>query len=108
VDSSIKVNPADGLPIDPKEEKEKKEAKIRQQLEARKAQADRLRHDLESDAGNAVIQKIKQHLLNRIDHLMSQDGECVALKKVLVDMGLTLNMGEVAVNGLMRLVEKNK
>jgi hypothetical protein len=44
----------------------------------------------------------------RVNELMEADPQCKALKRLLVDMGITINIGEKAVEGLMRLVIKKQ
>jgi hypothetical protein len=73
-----------------------------------KGKADQLAGDIESGKGQLILNKIQEHLLNRVNKLIEEDGECKALKKVLIDMGITLSIGEIAVKNIMRLVVKNK
>ena len=75
-------------------------------LNERKAKADQLEESLSSEIGQTVLNKIKEHLLQRVNKLMDEDPECRVLKKVLMDMALTINVGENAVEGLMRVIMK--
>jgi hypothetical protein len=77
-------------------------------LLGQKGKADQLSGDIESEKGQLILNKIQEHLLNRVNQLMKEDGECRALQKVLVDMGITLNIGEIAVKNIMRLVSKKQ
>jgi hypothetical protein len=86
----------------------KSDIEIYNRLDGQRARADQLRDDIGSQEGQAVLNKIKEHLLGRINKLMDEDGECRALKKVLIDIGVTLNMGQVAIERIMRLVEKKR
>ena len=75
-------------------------------LLAQKSKADQLAESLASERGQRVINKIEEHLLSRVNKLIDEDGECKALKRLLIDMGITINVGEVAVRNLTRLVMK--
>jgi len=74
-------------------------------LEEQKGRADQLKAAIVSETGQAVLHKIEEHLLTRINQLIEGDGECKALKKLLVDIGVTMSIGQRAVDGLMRLVK---
>ncbi len=100
------VDPATGLPKEAVEKKSDIEKLSR--LEVQRGRGEQLRDDLLSDKGQVVLNKIKEHLLNRINALVEKDGECSALKKLLVDMGITINFGEVAAERIMRLVAKKQ
>ena len=100
------VNPVTGMPIDPEEISEKKSAEKYERFNSQKARSDQLQASLSSETGQTVLNKIQEHLLIRVNELMEADPQCKALKRLLVDMGITINIGEKAVEGLMRLVIK--
>ena len=102
----VQVDPATGLPISEVERKSDIEAFNR--LSNQKAKSDQLKEDINSEKGQLVLNKIKEHLLNRVNKLIEEDGECKALKKLLIDMGLQINVGEMAADRLMRLVIKRQ
>ena len=98
------VDPATGMP---KETVETRQNISRfNRLDSQKIRHDQLLNDLTSDKGQLILNKIKEHLLVRINKLMDEDGECRGLKKLLVDMGVTISMGEMAVDKLMKMVSK--
>jgi len=100
------VDPVTGYP---KEEIEKIANVDRyNRLNDRKARSDQLQGSLNSDTGQAVLNKIQEHLLVRVNKLIDEDAECRTLKKLLVGMGIEINIGEKAVEGLMRLVMKRR
>ena len=96
------VDPVTGLPIEAIEKKSDTEKVAR--LDAQKRRSDELVDGLLSDKGQIILNKIQDHLLNRVNKLINEDGECLALKKLLVDMGLEINIGEMAVDRLLKLV----
>ena len=101
--------PADVDPVSgqPKETIEKKsDVEKFNRLDEKRARSDQLLDDLKSDRGQAILNKIKEHLLARVNKLIEEDGECRAMKKILVDMGVTINLGEMAIDKLMKLVMK--
>ena len=100
------VDPASGLPISQVEKKSDMERFNR--LSEQKARSDQLVEDINSEKGQMVLNKVKEHLLNRVNKLIDEDGECKALKKLLIDMGLQINVGEMAADRLMRLVMKKE
>jgi hypothetical protein len=102
------VDPVTGMPIDSEEKAEKKNAIEYGKLNAQKAKSDQLSASLASETGQTVLHKIQEHLLMRVNELMEADPQCKALKRLLVDMGITINIGEKAVEGLMRLVIKKQ
>jgi hypothetical protein len=102
------VDPVTGYPIDPEEKAEKKNAIEYGKFNAQKAKSDQLSASLASETGQTVLHKIQEHLLMRVNELMEADPQCKALKRLLVDMGITINIGEKAVEGLMRLVIKKQ
>ncbi len=73
-------------------------------LNDKKAKADQLRADLDSEQGRTVLNCIQEQLLKRVDHLIENDPECNALKKLIVSMGVNLSIGEKAVQDLMRML----
>ena len=100
------VDPVTGMP---KIETEKKsEVEKFNRLDGQRSRSDQLLDDLSSEKGTLILNKIKEHLLIRVNKLMDEDGECRALKKLLIDMGVTLNLGEMAINKLMKLVSKKQ
>lgn len=100
------VDPVTGLP---KEEVAKTEnIEKYQRLNDQKARSDQLQESLSSETGQMVLHKIQEHLLQRVNELIEADPQCKALKRLLVDMGITINIGEKAVEGLMRLVMRRE
>ena len=98
------TDPASGLP---KSEVEKKSNIERfNRLDGQRAQSDQLINDLGTEKGQLVLNKIREHLLKRVNKLIDEDGECKALKRLLVDMGVTISVGDMAVERLMKLVMK--
>ena len=98
------VDPATGLP---KVEVEKKSEIDRfNRLDGQRSRSEQLLDDLNSEKGTVILNKIKEHLLNRVNKLIEEDGECRALKRLIVDMGVTINIGEVAIDKLMKMVMK--
>ena len=88
----------------PKEAIDKKDSDKISHLETRKTKSQELMADLVSDSGKTIINKIKEHLLMRVNKLMDEDPECKTLKKLLVEMGVEVNMGEEAIDRLTRLL----
>lgn len=100
------VDPVSGLP---KEEGEKSiSANKYNVLNEYKAKADELEGSLKSETGQAVLNKIQEHLLGRVNKLIDEDAECKALKRLLIDMGITINIGDKAVENLMKFVTKRQ
>jgi hypothetical protein len=100
------VDPVTGYP---KEETEKDEnVEKYNRLEERKAKSDQLQESLSSETGQMVLHKIQEHLLARVNVLINEDAECRVLKRLLVDMGITINIGEKAVESLMKIVMKRQ
>ncbi len=97
------VDPVTGQPMS---EVTKPVSPAYERLNEQRGAADQLSADIQSENGQLILNKIQQHLLNRVNKLIDDDGECRSLKKVLVDMGVTLNIGEMAVDRLMRLVTR--
>ena len=100
------TDPVTGLPKSEVEKKSDIEAFNR--LSNQKAKSDLLISDINSEKGQIVLNKIKENLLTRANKLIDEDGECKALKKVLIDMGLQINVGEMAADRLMRLVTRKQ
>ncbi len=100
------VDPASGLPISQVEKKSDVEKFNR--LDGQRAQSDQLINDLGTEKGQLVLNKIREHLLKRVNKLIDEDGECKALKRLLVDMGVTISIGDMAVERLMKLVMKKQ
>jgi len=98
------VDPVSGMPSETIERPI--DANRLAKLEEQKGRADQLKASIASETGQAVLNKIEEHLLARINQLIEGDGECRVLKKLLTDMGLTFSAGEMAVKNLMRLVAK--
>lgn len=98
------TDPATGLPISQVEKKSNVERFNR--LSEQKAKSDQLAEDIGTEKGQLILHKIQEHLLNRVNKLIDEDGECKALKKLLIDMGVTISVGDMAVERLMRLVMK--
>ena len=100
------VDPASGLPKVEVEKKSNIEKFNR--LSDQKARSDQLSEDVGSEKGQLVLHKIQEHLLARVNKLIEEDGECRALKRILVDMGVTISVGDMAVERLMKLVMKKQ
>ena len=108
------VDPVTGYP---KEETEKDgNVEKYNRLNEQKGKSDQLKDSLQSETGQMVLQKIQEHLLAGINEFMDADpkdlvaiqARCKALKRLLIDMGVTINLGAKAVEGLMRLVMKRQ
>ena len=98
------VNPVTGYP---KEESEKDgNVEKYNRLNDQKGRSDQLQESLSSETGQMVLHKIQEHLLIRVNKLIDEDAECKVLKKLLLDMGITISLGKKAVENLMRLVMK--
>lgn len=98
------TDPSTGMP---KSEVEKKSNIERfNRLDGQRAQSEQLINDLGTEKGQLVLNKIREHLLKRVNKLIDEDGECKALKRLLVDMGVTISVGDMAVERLMKLVMK--
>ncbi len=98
------TDPATGMP---KSEVEKKSNVERfNRLSEQKAKSDQLVEDIGTEKGQLILHKIQEHLLNRVNKLIDEDGECKALKRLLIDMGVTISIGDMAVERLMKLVMK--
>jgi len=98
------VDPASGLPISQVEKKSDIERFNR--FDVQRAQSEQLINDLDTEKGQLILNKIREHLISRVNKLIDEDGECKALKRLLVDMGVTISVGEMAVERLMKLVMK--
>ncbi len=98
------VDPASGMPRS-EVEKPQSQATL-DRLGAQKAKADQLISDVNSDRGREIINKILDHFTLRVNKLIEEDGECKSLKRVLVDLGLTIDMGKLAADKLRNMVIK--
>ena len=100
------VDPVTGYP----KEETKKDADFEKynRLSEQEGRSKQLQESLASETGQMVLHKIQEHLLTRVNKLIDEDAECRALKRLLVDMGITINIGEKAIEGLMRLVMKRQ
>lgn len=100
------VNPVTGYP---KEETERDgNVEKYNRLNEQKGRSDQLQDSLQSETGQMVLHKIQEHLLIRVNKLIDEDVECRVLKKLLIGMNVEINIGEKAVEGLMRLVMKRQ
>jgi hypothetical protein len=100
------VDPVTGYP---KEEMEKDgNVEKYNRLNDQKGKSDQLQDSLNSETGQVILNKIQEHLLLRVNKLIDEDAECRVLKRLLVDMGITINIGAKAVEGLMKLVMKRQ
>ena len=99
------IDPASGLPKEMVAEK--RDLGRINRLENLKARSRELTDDLNNEGG-AVINRIKEHFLARVNTLISQDAECMAYKKLLDDMKMEINMGEFATERLLRLVTRTR
>ena len=98
------VNPVTGYP---KEESEKDgNVEKYNRLNDQKGRSDQLQESLSSETGQMVLNKIQEHLFQRVNKLIDEDAECRVLKKLLTGMSVEINIGAKAVEGLMRLVMK--
>ena len=96
------VDPVTGYP---KEETERDgNVEKYNRLNEQKGKSDQLQDSLNSEAGQMVLHKIQEHLLIRVNELIEADPQCKGLKRLLVDMGITINLGAKAVDSLMKIV----
>ena len=102
----VDVDPASGLPRETVEKKADLEKVSR--LEGQKARSDQLVSDLTTEQGQAMINKIKERLMTRVNKIIEEDGECRALKNLLVDIGVTINVGDMATEKLARLLVRRQ
>ncbi len=98
------VDPASGMPR-VEMEKPSSQATL-DRLSNQKAKADQLISDVNSERGKEIINKILDHFMLRVNTLIAEDGECKSLKRVLVDLGLTIDMGKLAADKLRNIVIK--
>ena len=98
------VDPVTGFPKGETDKVPTTEKYLR--LSEQKAKSDRLQHDLNSETGQTLINKIKEQMLKRVNKLIDDDAECSTLKRLLAAMAIDINMGERAVENLIRLVVK--
>lgn len=99
------VDPVTG---DPKLPENKVEEKNYDRLNALKGRADQLAEDVASEKGKMILNMMQAHLLARVNKLIEGDGECMGVIKILKDMGITLDFGQMAVNKLMQMVTKKR
>lgn len=100
------VNPVTGLPKE--ETKTVGDVEKYNRFTEQKTRSDQFQESLKSETGQMVLNKIQEHLLTRANKLIDEDAECKALKRLLIDMGITINIGQKAAEGLMRLVIKKE
>jgi ribosomal protein S25 len=98
------VDPVTGQPLSISDQDKKAEKYA--QANEKKAKADQLRADLDSDVGKSVMSCIEEQFLSRVNKLINEDPECLAYKKIISGMGVTLSFGDKAVKDLMRLLIK--
>lgn len=96
------IDPVTGYP---KEDKPLDPTKV-VHLTGQKERAEVLKASIASETGQAVLLKIQEHLMSRVSALMRDDPESRVLMKLLVDMGITVNIGQMAVQRLMKMVTK--
>ena len=96
------IDPVTGYP---KEEKPLDPTKV-VKLGEQRQRAELLKASIASETGQTVLFKIQEHLLLRVKKLMDEDPECKVLVKLLRDMEITIDMGQIAVTRLMRTVNK--
>ncbi len=96
------VDPVTGYPIGEIDNAEMTAKNLR--LREQKARSDQLQASINSETGQAIINKIQEQLLARVNKLIDEDAECNALKKLIIGMGLEIHLGERAVQNLIRLV----
>ncbi len=108
------TDPVTGLPISQIEKKSNVERFNR--LTEQKAKSDQLAEDIGTEKGQLVLHKIQEHLLAGLNEFIDADpsklvsiqAKCKTLKGLLVDMGVTISVGDMAVERLMRLVMKKQ
>ena len=98
------VDPATGMPIS-EVEKPSNQATL-DRMSNQKAKADQVISDVNSERGKEIINKILEHFTLRVNTLITEDGECKSLRRVLVDLGLTIDMGKLAADKLRNMVIK--
>jgi hypothetical protein len=101
---AVEVDIVTGEPIFPGEKQVNPD--LLRHLEDSRAKADQLKSSLATEKGQDLLHLIQQQLATRINKLIDEDGECKALKKLLMDMGVTINLGERASERLLRMVMK--
>lgn len=100
---TAEIDPVTGYP---REKKSLDTSRATIRLSEQKGRAELLKASLASETGQEVLRKIEEHLSMRIKKLMAEDPECKVLVKLLLDMGVTINLGDVAVQKLMKMVTK--
>ncbi len=68
--------------------------------------AELMKASIASESGQAMLRMVEEHLLMRVKILMNGDSECKVLIRILSDIGSTIDLGQVAVKRLMRMVTK--
>jgi len=98
------VDPASGMPRIEVEKPSNQTTLDR--LGAQKAKADQLISDVNSAGGREIINKIHSQLVIRINTLINEDGECKALKKLLLGLSVDIDLGKLAADKLRNMVMK--
>ena len=104
VEYATEIDIVTGLPYSPSDKS--KEIDNFGKLETNKGRGDQLQTALSSDPGQTLLNEIQETLMNRVNVLINEDPECKALKRLLVNMGVKLDLGKKASERLMRLVVK--
>ncbi len=99
------VDPVTG---DPKIPEDKKDTKNEARFNVLKGKADQLAGDVASEKGQMILNMMQSHLLARINELIKADGQCMGIIKILTDMGITLDFGQMATEKLMQMVMKKR
>ncbi len=99
---ATEIDPVSGYP---KEDKPLDSSKSAVLLE-RQARAELLKASIASETGQTLLGYIQEVLLARVKVLMENDAESKSLVKILTNMGLTIDIGQEAVNRLMKKVIK--
>ena len=100
--AGTEVDPATGMPVSEVERPISQSTLDR--LGAQKAKADQLIGDVNSERGQEIINKIHAQLASRITTLINEDGECRALKRLLLGMSVDIDMGKLAADKLRNMV----
>ncbi len=96
------VDPATGQPVEIINRA--KNLERIQSLESKAAQAKELKEDIESERGQLILNRIQQQLLSRVNTLIDNDEQCKVMKTLLAGLGVEINLGQKAVDSLMKLV----
>ena len=62
---------------------------------------------LNTDSGKEIVNKIHAQLMNRVNELAANDPACMVLKRLLIDLGITVDLGKVAADRLTNMVTKH-